>query len=151
VQDLKFGQHFTDHLFIAEHVEGSGWGRPQIRPFSQGIILHPAAQVLHYGMCCFEGMKAYLGVDGRGRLFRYPSLCIDLTNACSCTWALCARHTTGEAIMFLPDWERGPCILLFVNRPDLNMQRIYRSSRRLMLADYDSGGQWCWMRQRLWR
>ncbi|EIE23563.1 branched-chain amino acid aminotransferase II [Coccomyxa subellipsoidea C-169] len=91
--ELKFGQVFTDHLFIVEHAEGAGWGRPQIRPFSQGITVHPAAQVLHYGMCCFEGMKAYLGVDGRGRLFR----------------------------------------------PDLNMQRMYRSSRRLMLADYDPG------------
>ncbi|BDA47474.1 Branched-chain-amino-acid aminotransferase, cytosolic [Coccomyxa sp. Obi] len=91
LEDIKFGQRFTDHLFIAEHTEGAGWGRPQIRPFSQGITVHPAAQVLHYGMCCFEGMKAYLGVDGRGRLFR----------------------------------------------PDLNMERMYRSSRRLMLADYD--------------
>lgn len=28
-------------------------------------------------------------------------------------------------------------------RPDLNMQRMYRSSRRLMLADYDPGAfQW---------
>ena len=26
--------------------------------------------MLHYGMCCFEGMKAYMGADGRGRLFR---------------------------------------------------------------------------------
>lgn len=74
LQDLKFGQKFTDHLFIAEHTEGKGWGQPQIRPFSQGITVHPAAQVLHYGMCCFEGMKAYLGVDGRGRLFRCSSL-----------------------------------------------------------------------------
>ncbi len=74
LQDIKFGQRFTDHLFIAEHTEGAGWGRPQIRPFSQGITVHPAAQVLHYGMCCFEGMKAYLGVDGRGRLFRCVTL-----------------------------------------------------------------------------
>ncbi len=35
------------------------------------IITCPfVAQVLHYGNCCFEGMKAYAGVDGRGRLFR---------------------------------------------------------------------------------
>lgn len=32
--------------------------------------LHPVLQVLHYGMCCFEGMKAYHGADGRMRLFR---------------------------------------------------------------------------------
>ena len=42
-------------------------------------------------MCCFEGMKAYKGVDGRTRLFR----------------------------------------------PDMNMARLHRSARRLLLADYD--------------
>lgn len=70
LQNLRFGQTFTDHLLTMEHTEGQGWGRPAIRPLSQGITIHPAAPVLHYGMCCFEGMKAYLGVDGRGRLFR---------------------------------------------------------------------------------
>jgi branched-chain amino acid aminotransferase len=53
--------------------------------------LHCTAQVLHYGMCCFEGMKAYAGVDGRMRLFR----------------------------------------------PDMNMERLRRSARRLQLADFD--------------
>ncbi|KAK9836165.1 hypothetical protein WJX81_006118 [Elliptochloris bilobata] len=68
-QELRFGHHFTDHMFIAEHCVEEGWGQPEIRPMGF-ISLHPAAQVLHYGMCCFEGMKAYAGADGRGRLFR---------------------------------------------------------------------------------
>ena len=71
MQSVRFGQTFTDHLLMVEHVEGQGWGRPQIRPFAEGLTIHPASTVLHYGMCCFEGMKAYLGVDGRGRLFRH--------------------------------------------------------------------------------
>ena len=70
LQSVRFGQTFTDHLLTVEHVEGRGWGRPEIRPFAEGFTIHPASTVLHYGMCCFEGMKAYLGVDGRGRLFR---------------------------------------------------------------------------------
>ena len=73
LQSVRFGQTFTDHLLTVEHVEGRGWGRPQIRPFAEGFTVHPASTVLHYGMCCFEGMKAYLGVDGRGRLFRQAS------------------------------------------------------------------------------
>ena len=69
LQDLKFGTVFTDHMFHVEHVVGQGWGRPAVKPF--GLLqVHPAAQVLHYGLCCFEGMKAYAGVDGRTRLFR---------------------------------------------------------------------------------
>ncbi|GAB4819863.1 hypothetical protein N2152v2_006909 [Parachlorella kessleri] len=69
LEDLKFGTCFTDHMFLAEHTAEAGWGQPAIKPFGF-IPLHPAAQVLHYGMCCFEGMKAYQGVDGRARLFR---------------------------------------------------------------------------------
>lgn len=68
-QDLKFGTVFTDHMFTVEHVAGEGWSRPRIGPF-QNIPVHPAAPVLHYGMCCFEGMKAYVDAAGRVRLFR---------------------------------------------------------------------------------
>ncbi|RMZ52077.1 hypothetical protein APUTEX25_001271, partial [Auxenochlorella protothecoides] len=67
--DLKFGAVFTDHMFLTEHVAGRGWSTPTIGPF-QTIAVHPAAPVLHYGLCCFEGMKAYAGTDGRARLFR---------------------------------------------------------------------------------
>jgi hypothetical protein len=53
-----------------QHTTESGWDQPRIVPFGP-LQLHPAAQVLHYGTCCFEGMKAYLGPDGRGLLFRW--------------------------------------------------------------------------------
>lgn len=69
LDELRFGQTFTDHMFITRHVAGRGWDIPEIVPFG-AIPLHPAAQVLHYGVSCFEGMKAFMGVDGRGRLFR---------------------------------------------------------------------------------
>ena len=90
-KDVKFGTVFTDHMLVAEHIEGEGWTPPLIRPFGY-LQLHPAAQVLHYGMTCFEGMKVYKGInDGRPRLFR----------------------------------------------PDMNMARLSRSSRRLHLAPWD--------------
>ena len=69
MQNLRFGTEFTDHMFHIEHVVGKGWGIPKIVPFGF-IPVHPAAQVLHNGMSCFEGMKAYKGADGRGYLFR---------------------------------------------------------------------------------
>jgi hypothetical protein len=59
-------------LLQAEHTAEHGWGKPRIVPFGP-LQLHPGAQVLHYGMCCFEGMKAYLGQDGRVRLFRWAA------------------------------------------------------------------------------
>ena len=69
LQDLVFGASFTDHMFLVENVDGQGWGQPVIKPFGH-IPVHPAAQALHYGVCCFEGMKGYLGTDGKARLFR---------------------------------------------------------------------------------
>lgn len=67
--DVKFGTVFSDHMFTVEHVTGQGWGMPSIGPF-QNMSIHPAAPVLHYGLCCFEGMKAYAAEDGSIRLFR---------------------------------------------------------------------------------
>lgn len=82
VQDLVFGASFTDHMFLVEHIDGKGWGQPVIKPFGS-ISVHPAAQTLHYGVCCFEGMKAYLGKDGKARLFRYDC----------CTQVTCSNMT----------------------------------------------------------
>lgn len=69
LETVKFGTVFTDHMFMAQHNQASGWEYPRIKPFAP-LSIHPAAQVLHYGMTCFEGMKAYRGVDGKARLFR---------------------------------------------------------------------------------
>lgn len=85
LQDLVFGQSFTDHMFLVEHVQGQGWGQPVIKPFGH-IPLHPAAQTLHYGVCCFEGMKGYLGKDGKPRLFR--SITTESSSTLSCNASL---------------------------------------------------------------
>jgi branched-chain amino acid aminotransferase len=47
----------------------NGWKKPRIGPL-KNIELHPAAKVLHYSIELFEGMKAYMCVDGKVRLFR---------------------------------------------------------------------------------
>lgn len=83
VQDLVFGASFTDHMFLVEHIDGKGWCQPVIKPFGN-ISMHPAAQTLHYGVCCFEGMKAYLGKDGKARLFRCDC----------CTLVTCRKNLT---------------------------------------------------------
>jgi branched-chain amino acid aminotransferase len=66
---LKFGQTFTDHMFIMEYTEGKGWHDGEIVPYAP-ISLDPAAAVLHYGQEMFEGMKAYRTPDRRVVLFR---------------------------------------------------------------------------------
>lgn len=68
-EKLVFGHTFTDHMLEADWTAGAGWGAPRIGPFHD-LQMHPAASSLHYGLQCFEGMKAYIGVDGALRMFR---------------------------------------------------------------------------------
>lgn len=67
--DLVFGRTFSDHLLEIEWDEATGWKAPVIRPFGD-FSISPAATVLHYGIECFEGMKAYKDKNGFVRLFR---------------------------------------------------------------------------------
>ncbi|WP_419875057.1 branched-chain amino acid aminotransferase [Candidatus Pristimantibacillus sp. PTI5] len=66
---LGFGNHFTDHMFIMDYSTDKGWHKPRIQPY-QPIVLDPAAKVFHYGQTIFEGLKAYKADDGRILLFR---------------------------------------------------------------------------------
>lgn len=57
--ELKFGRTFSPHMLaIAYDRNLGGWQGPEIVPFGD-LRLSPAASALHYGMGCFEGMKAY--------------------------------------------------------------------------------------------
>lgn len=66
---LVFGRSFTDHMFVADFDEGTGWHSHRIIPYAP-VTLDPASIVLHYGQTVFEGMKAYKSDDGTVRLFR---------------------------------------------------------------------------------
>jgi branched-chain amino acid aminotransferase len=68
-KNIVFGQNFTNHMLEIEWTEVNGWSNPKISPL-HNFSLHPSAKVLHYANECFEGQKAYRGVDGRIRLFR---------------------------------------------------------------------------------
>src|SRR5262249_36274430 len=67
--DLGFGQIFTDHMFLADFQEEKGWYDPRVEPYGP-LPLDPAAAVLHYAQSIFDGLKAFRGVDGKGRRFR---------------------------------------------------------------------------------
>ena len=69
MQNLGFGQYFTDHMFVLDYDQDIGWHDPRIEPYAP-LSLDPASMVLHYGQEVFEGMKAYRALDGRTLLFR---------------------------------------------------------------------------------
>lgn len=75
---LGFGRTFTDHMFMWEYHEGTGWTDPRVIPYSP-LSLDPSAMVFHYGQAIFEGMKAYRWSDGGIRLFR-PQLNFERMN-----------------------------------------------------------------------
>ncbi|KIK95988.1 hypothetical protein PAXRUDRAFT_32680 [Paxillus rubicundulus Ve08.2h10] len=66
---LRFGTTFTDHMAVATYDPSTGWSDPEIKPFAP-LTLDPASSCLQYCSSVFEGMKAYLGPDGKARLFR---------------------------------------------------------------------------------
>jgi branched-chain amino acid aminotransferase len=56
----KFGKIFSDHMLVVDWTAEKGWGAPSIEPYGD-LAMSPAAMCLHYGLQCFEGMKAYKG------------------------------------------------------------------------------------------
>lgn len=70
-EDLAFGQTMSDHMLTIEWNEEQQWGAPKIVPYGD-LQISPAASSLHYGLQCFEGMKAYKALNDPTslRLFR---------------------------------------------------------------------------------
>lgn len=68
-ETLVFGQTQTDHMLIVNYDPVNGWSTPEIKPYAP-LILDPMSSCLQYCPNVFEGMKAYLGADGKARLFR---------------------------------------------------------------------------------
>ena len=68
-EELAFGTEFTDHMFLMDYRDDTGWHAPRVEPY--GLLhLDPATAVLHYAQSMFEGLKAFRGVDGKVRMFR---------------------------------------------------------------------------------
>eukprot|EP00565_Helicotheca_tamesis_P004032 CAMPEP_0185732720 /NCGR_PEP_ID=MMETSP1171-20130828/17299_1 /TAXON_ID=374046 /ORGANISM="Helicotheca tamensis, Strain CCMP826" /LENGTH=420 /DNA_ID=CAMNT_0028402287 /DNA_START=174 /DNA_END=1436 /DNA_ORIENTATION=+ len=71
-EELQFGITLSDHMLTVEwHRENGGnWEDPKIVP-TQDLRLSPAASALHYGLECFEGMKAYRSLSNKDDLLLF--------------------------------------------------------------------------------
>ncbi len=67
--DLGFGKHFSDHIFVSRYSTGKGWHDSKVMPYGP-FQMDPAASVLHYGQALFEGMKAFKQKDGSVAVYR---------------------------------------------------------------------------------
>jgi branched-chain amino acid aminotransferase len=68
-KNLPFGYIKTDYNIRCKYKDGK-WGKLEVSS-SEYIDIHIAATGLHYGQEAFEGLKAYMGKDGKIRLFRW--------------------------------------------------------------------------------
>lgn len=77
-EKLVFGKSFSDHMLEVDWDSVNGWKNPVISPY-HNLSISPAASSLHYGLQCFEGMKAYKDDQGKIRMFR-PDCNMDRLN-----------------------------------------------------------------------
>jgi branched-chain amino acid aminotransferase len=68
-KNLPFGYLKTDYNVRCYYRNGN-WGELEISS-SEYIQMHMAATALHYGQEAFEGLKAFMGKDGKIRIFRW--------------------------------------------------------------------------------
>lgn len=68
-KSLPFGYIKTD-FNVRSTFKNSNWSELEIST-SEMVNVHIAATGLHYGQQAFEGMKAFMGKDGKVRLFRW--------------------------------------------------------------------------------
>jgi branched-chain amino acid aminotransferase len=66
---LTFGYTKTNYN-VRTYFKNGKWGSLELSS-SETIDLHMAATALHYGQEAFEGLKAFMGKDGRIRVFRW--------------------------------------------------------------------------------
>jgi len=65
---LGFAYRKTDYN-VRAYCRNGQWGELEVSD-SEYMPMHIAASCLHYSQECFEGLKAYRGIDGKIRLFR---------------------------------------------------------------------------------
>ncbi|RLD80992.1 MAG: branched chain amino acid aminotransferase [Bacteroidetes bacterium] len=68
-KNLPFGYIKTDYN-VRTYFRDGKWGSLELSS-SEHVDIHIAATSLHYGQEAFEGMKAFMGKDGKIRLFRW--------------------------------------------------------------------------------
>lgn len=78
--NLGFGYRDTDYNVRCYYRNGE-WGELELSS-SNLINMHMAATTLHYGQEAFEGLKAFMGKDGKTRIFRMDENALRLQSSC---------------------------------------------------------------------
>ena len=95
MNNLGFGNVFTDYMFVMDYEDDKGWIDARIVPY-ENIEVAPSAMVFHYGQAVFEGMKAYKTESGDINLFR-PEKNMERMN--SSNERMCIAQFDGEFVL----------------------------------------------------
>lgn len=79
-KNLGFGYRKTDYN-VRCYFRNGKWGELEISS-SEYINIHMGATALHYGQEAFEGMKAFMGKDGKIRIFRMADNAARMQSSC---------------------------------------------------------------------
>ncbi|WP_419164979.1 branched-chain amino acid aminotransferase [Candidatus Palauibacter sp.] len=66
--NLPFGSIWSDHMFVADHLDGE-WTGAEIRPYGP-MEIYPSSKALQYAVSMFEGFKAHKTPEGDLAVFR---------------------------------------------------------------------------------
>ena len=130
----KLTFHYTETDYIVRAACKNGvWERPYATR-DKMIPIHAAATGLHYGQECFEGLKAFRGVDDKVRIFRMEENAKRMYHSAEgllmtpvpvelfCEAILLALE---KNIAFLPPYETGATLyfrpLLVATTPDISV------------------------------
>ena len=79
-KNIGFGYSKSDFNVRCWYKNGQ-WGSLEVSD-SEQINMHIAATCLHYGQECFEGLKAFMGKDGKVRVFRMEENAKRMQSSC---------------------------------------------------------------------
>lgn len=79
-KNIGFGYRKTDFNVRCYYKDGA-WGELEVSD-SEYLNLHMAATCLHYGQEAFEGLKAFMGKDGKVRVFRMADNARRMQSSC---------------------------------------------------------------------
>jgi branched-chain amino acid aminotransferase len=118
-KNLPFGYIKTDYNIRCLYKDGK-WGKLE-KSQSEYIDIHIAATALHYGQEAFEGLKAYMGKDGKVRLFRWEDNARRMIySAAGISMPALPLELFGEAVFeairlnrrFVPDYGTGATLYI---------------------------------------
>ena len=118
-KNIGFGYRKTNFNVRCTYKNGE-WGALELND-SEYVNIHMAATALHYGQEAFEGLKAFMGKDGKVRVFRMDENAKRMQNSCDGilmpqmpieTFTAAVKLAVKQNIEFVPPYGCGASLYI---------------------------------------